>query len=99
MMDSANVPRTDSLWAATTPPGPDLPELVGTATADVIVIGGGFTGLSTALHLREALTHRGSREQLCLAPPGEITAGNRVQQRLSGPRRAMKPRTGGEGLH
>ena len=31
-----------------------MPELVGTATADVIVIGGGFTGLSTALHLREA---------------------------------------------
>ena len=37
-----------------TPPGPDLPQLVGTAEADVIVIGGGFTGLSTALHLREA---------------------------------------------
>jgi glycine/D-amino acid oxidase-like deaminating enzyme len=36
-----------------TPPGPDLPELIGTAEADVIVIGGGFTGLSTALHLRE----------------------------------------------
>ena len=27
---------------------------MGTAEADVIVIGGGFTGLSTALHLREA---------------------------------------------
>ena len=35
-------------------PGPDLPELTGTQQADVIVIGGGFTGLSTALHLREA---------------------------------------------
>jgi glycine/D-amino acid oxidase-like deaminating enzyme len=43
-----------SLWAAITPPGPDLSELVGTAVADVVVIGGGFTGLSTALHLREA---------------------------------------------
>jgi glycine/D-amino acid oxidase-like deaminating enzyme len=43
-----------SLWAAVTPPGPDFSELVGTAQADVIVIGGGFTGLSTALHLREA---------------------------------------------
>jgi glycine/D-amino acid oxidase-like deaminating enzyme len=43
-----------SLWAAITPPGPDLSELVGTAEADVVVIGGGFTGLSTALHLREA---------------------------------------------
>lgn len=53
-MDTANVRWPDSLWAAATPPGPELPELVGTASADVIVIGGGFTGLSTALHLREA---------------------------------------------
>jgi glycine/D-amino acid oxidase-like deaminating enzyme len=37
-----------------TPSGPELPELTGTQQADVIVIGGGFTGLSTALHLREA---------------------------------------------
>src|SRR5262249_54437244 len=44
----------DSLWAAVTPAGPDLPELSGTRQADVVVIGGGFTGLSTALHLREA---------------------------------------------
>src|SRR5205085_5690339 len=43
-----------SLWVAVTPPGPDLSELTGTNEADVVVIGGGFTGLSTALHLREA---------------------------------------------
>ena len=48
-MDSANVRWPDSLWAAATPSGPELPELVGAAEADVIVIGGGFTGLSTAL--------------------------------------------------
>jgi glycine/D-amino acid oxidase-like deaminating enzyme len=53
-MNSANVRRPDSLWAAATSPGPDLAELVGTTKADVIVIGGGFTGLSTALHLRES---------------------------------------------
>jgi glycine/D-amino acid oxidase-like deaminating enzyme len=53
-MPVANVSWPDSLWAAMTPRGPDLPELVGTTEADVIVIGGGFTGLSTALHLREA---------------------------------------------
>ncbi|MDX2155020.1 MAG: FAD-binding oxidoreductase [Hyphomicrobiaceae bacterium] len=40
-----------SLWAAATPPGPALPALEGDATADVVVIGAGFTGLSTALHL------------------------------------------------
>jgi glycine/D-amino acid oxidase-like deaminating enzyme len=53
-MESADVRWPASLWAAVTPSGPDLPELVGSAEADVIVIGGGFTGLSTALHLREA---------------------------------------------
>src|SRR5467141_5185368 len=52
-MPIANVSWPESLWAAMTPPGPDLPELIGTTEADVIVIGGGFTGLSTALHLRE----------------------------------------------
>ena len=53
-MNSATVRWPNSLWAAVTPSGPDLPELVGTEEADVIVVGGGFTGLSTALHLREA---------------------------------------------
>src|SRR5947208_4559957 len=53
-MDTANVRWPSSLWVAVTPPGPDLPRLIGTAEADVVVIGGGFTGLSTALHLREA---------------------------------------------
>src|SRR5476649_1498575 len=54
MTDRANARWPASLWVAVTPPGPELPELIGTSEADVIVIGGGFTGLSTALHLREA---------------------------------------------
>src|ERR1051325_11263335 len=53
-MHTSNVRWPDSLWAAMTPAGPQLPELIGSQQADVIVIGGGFTGLSTALHLREA---------------------------------------------
>jgi len=43
-----------SLWAATAEPGPPTPPLAGPAEADVAVIGGGFTGLSAALHLAEA---------------------------------------------
>src|SRR6476661_9021347 len=53
-MNTSNVRWPNSLWAATTPSGPDLPELIGTQQTDVIVIGAGFTGLSAALHLREA---------------------------------------------
>src|SRR4030088_1492988 len=53
-MNSQNAGWPDSLWAAVTPGGPELPKLVGAAEADVVVIGAGFTGLSAALHLREA---------------------------------------------
>src|SRR5215469_12642635 len=53
-MDNAAVDWPDSLWVAQTPDGPRLPELRGHEAADVVVIGAGLTGLSTALHLREA---------------------------------------------
>lgn len=44
----------NSLWTATANRVPDYPALSGDHTADVAVIGGGFTGLSAALHLAEA---------------------------------------------
>jgi len=53
-MPPENVRMPESLWAAVTPPGPELPRLAGSAQADVVIIGAGFTGLSTALQLREA---------------------------------------------
>ncbi|GAU84481.1 FAD-binding oxidoreductase [Bosea sp. BIWAKO-01] len=43
-----------SLWAATAQPGPVLGALDGDVQTDVVVIGAGFTGLSTAIHLRES---------------------------------------------
>ncbi|NDZ15500.1 FAD-dependent oxidoreductase [Variovorax sp. WS11] len=43
-----------SLWAATAPPAPPTPPLASSRRADVLVVGAGFTGLSTALHLAEA---------------------------------------------
>ncbi len=49
-------PLAPSLWAATAPPAPDTPALAGDTQADVCVIGGGFCGLSAALHLAEAGT-------------------------------------------
>ena len=44
----------NSLWTATANRVPDYPPLEGANTTDVVVIGGGFTGLSAALHLAEA---------------------------------------------
>ena len=46
-------PHTDSYYAATANPAPHRPPLRGDLTADVCVVGAGFTGLSTALHLAE----------------------------------------------
>jgi glycine/D-amino acid oxidase-like deaminating enzyme len=46
-----NDPRSHGLWERTAPPAPDTPALRGDATADVVVVGAGYTGLSAALHL------------------------------------------------
>lgn len=43
-------PAVPSLWAATATPARSFPPLAGEAKADVAIIGGGYTGLSTALH-------------------------------------------------
>lgn len=43
-----------SLWTNTANPAPDYPPLQGSEECDVAIVGGGFTGLSTALHLAEA---------------------------------------------
>lgn len=48
------LPLPASLWAATAPPAPPTPPLEESITTDVAIVGGGFTGLSTALHLAEA---------------------------------------------
>jgi glycine/D-amino acid oxidase-like deaminating enzyme len=44
---------TQSLWSAVTPVGPDLPCLETEEMADIVVIGAGFLGMSTALGLAE----------------------------------------------
>lgn len=53
-MPSPAVEWPPSLWAAVTPEGPRYPKLEGSVSADVVIIGAGFTGLSTAYHLRKA---------------------------------------------
>src|SRR5436305_5728241 len=46
-------PRGPALWSATAPPAPSTPALTESTQVDVCVIGGGYAGLSTALHLAE----------------------------------------------
>jgi len=46
-------PHVDSWYAATANLKLDFPPLRGDRAADVCIIGGGYTGLSTAIHLRE----------------------------------------------
>lgn len=49
----SDAPRQSCYWNATTDT-PDYPAARGTISADVAVIGAGFTGLNAALHLAEA---------------------------------------------
>ena len=48
-----SVDHPDSWYAATAHAPPSLPSLRGEVSADVCVVGGGYTGLSAALHLAE----------------------------------------------
>jgi len=49
-----NNPLTHGLWEKTAPAAPATPALEAAVTADVAIVGGGYTGLSAALHLAQA---------------------------------------------
>lgn len=53
MTNSAESFSRSAWWNITTEPATDYPELQDTVEADVIIVGGGFTGLSGALFLAE----------------------------------------------
>jgi glycine/D-amino acid oxidase-like deaminating enzyme len=50
----AGLPMPESLWAATAPPASPTPRLEESIDTDVAIVGAGYTGLSTALHLAES---------------------------------------------
>ncbi|WP_374441448.1 NAD(P)/FAD-dependent oxidoreductase [Stella sp.] len=76
---TAPLPR--SLWAATARPPIQAPPLAGAAEADAVVVGGGFTGLSAALHLAE----RGWKPVLLeAAEPGWGASGRNGGQIIAG---------------
>ncbi len=52
--DAQARPLDWGLWGATAAPAPATPTLTEHLTADVVVIGAGYTGLSAALHLAQA---------------------------------------------
>ncbi len=74
-------PLPNSLWAATADPAPETPPLEGEHRVDVAVVGGGFTGLSAALHLAEAGTDVALVEQ---AEPGWGASGRNGGQVIPG---------------
>ncbi|MGE6742810.1 NAD(P)/FAD-dependent oxidoreductase [Allorhizobium pseudoryzae] len=49
-----NNPRSHGLWEKTAPPAPLSEPLSGDVSSEIVIIGGGYTGLSAALHLAEA---------------------------------------------
>ncbi len=74
-------PLPKSLWASTATPPVSYPPLSGHVTADCVIVGGGFTGLSTALHLAE----RGVRTVLLEAnEPGWGASGRNGGQVIPG---------------
>jgi glycine/D-amino acid oxidase-like deaminating enzyme len=48
-----NDPRSHGLWERTAPPPPPTEKLIHDKVAEVAIVGAGYTGLSTALHLAE----------------------------------------------
>jgi len=79
--DPAAMPMPFSYWAATAPAGPPTPPLEGARSAEVCIVGGGYLGLSTALHLAEA----GARVVLLeAAEPGWGASGRNGGQIIAG---------------
>lgn len=52
MGDATGVPDLVPWWLEEAPPDPEAPPLAGDAEADVAIVGGGYTGLWTALELK-----------------------------------------------
>lgn len=83
-------PRSHGLWEQSAPIAPTTSRLEESISADVAVIGAGFTGLSAALHLREmnadaavleaeAIGFGGSGRNVGLVNAGLSSSGRRLR--------------------
>ncbi len=52
--ESAHAPGADTVWAPTAIPSPPVTALHGERRASIAIVGGGYAGLSAALHLAES---------------------------------------------
>ena len=71
-----NDPLSHGLWEKTAPPAPPTQPLIGDVTADVIVVGCGYTGLAAALNSPRPAPKslRWSRSRSAMGPPGATSA-------------------------
>ncbi|MEE2689078.1 MAG: FAD-dependent oxidoreductase [Pseudomonadota bacterium] len=67
-------PESRGLWAATAPMPPATLPLLETVEIDIAIVGAGFTGMSTALHLAESAVEVAIVEatRSALAVPAEM---------------------------
>lgn len=71
MGDRPRIPMTRSFWLDSIGPGTPQPAWHGDGRADVAIVGGGFTGLSTAFHIKE----RNPELRVVLLEAGTIASG------------------------
>jgi glycine/D-amino acid oxidase-like deaminating enzyme len=59
MLDAERLDRNQAVWTAETEPPRPAGSLAGRVSADIAIVGGGFTGVSTAWHLRQRHADKG----------------------------------------
>ena len=85
---SEKLPPPRSLWEETAVPASDHVPVAGSVRAEIAVVGGGYTGLSAALHLAEA-----GRDVALIERMSRFTGEYGIRDHRMPFQRTMKPRT------